>query len=142
MGLRPEEAFRLRWEYVHLDTKHVHIPDGRQPTLGAMCMTARVKSLSEMRYEAQKKPKEGWLFPPGTKSGRAESVKSQHRKALKDSKVKPFVLYSFRHTMLTRLGSAGANAFDIQQVAGHASAEVCASAGREYQTGLRSPGSL
>ena len=125
MGLRPEEAFRLRWEHVHLDAKQVHIPNGKTAYARRdVPMTTRVKALLGMRYEAQKKPKEGWLFPASTKSGRVKSVKTQHRKALKDSKVKPFVLYSFRHTMLTRLGSAGANAFDIQQVAGHTSALI------------------
>ena len=89
-----------------------------------MPLTARVRVLLEMRYEAAKKPKEGWLFPAKTKTGRVESVKSQHRKALKDSKVRAFVLYSLRHTMLTRLGASGANAFDIQKVAGHASALI------------------
>jgi len=82
-----------------------------------------------MRHEAQRKPKEGkpkegWVFPAPTKSERVESVKSQHRKALKDSKVKPFVLYSLRHTMLTRLGESGAEAFTIQKIAGHSSAVI------------------
>jgi len=30
-----------------------------------------------------------------------------------------FVLYSLRHTMLTRLGESGAEAFTIQKIAGH-----------------------
>jgi site-specific recombinase XerD len=34
---------------------------------------------------------------------------------------KPFVLYSLRHTMLTRLGEAGADTFAIQKIAGHSS---------------------
>ena len=36
----------------------------------------------------------------------------------------PDVTISLRHTMLTRLGASGANAFDIQKVAGHASALI------------------
>lgn len=77
-----------------------------------------------MRHEEQGKPKEGWVFPAPTKSGRLDSLKSQHAKALKDSKVKAFVLYSLRHTMLTRLGEAGADAFAIQKIAGHSSIVV------------------
>jgi hypothetical protein len=30
-----------------------------------------------------------------------------------------FVLYSLRHTMLTRLGEAGADVFSIMRIAGH-----------------------
>jgi integrase len=70
-------------------------------------MTRRVKALLEMRFEAQGKPKKGWAFPADRASGRVESLKSQHRRALKGSNVKPFVLYSLRHTMLTRFGAAG-----------------------------------
>jgi site-specific recombinase XerD len=34
---------------------------------------------------------------------------------------KDFVLHSLRHTMLTRLGEAGAEAFTIKEIAGHGS---------------------
>lgn len=66
----------------------------------------------------------------GRKEPKAESAaqytceSGPHAKALKDSKVKPFVLYSLRHTMLTRLGEAGADAFAIQKIAGHSSIVV------------------
>jgi len=66
-------------------------------------------------------PHRAQRFSPPDKSGRLESLKSQHRRVLKDSGVKPFVLYSMRHTMLTRLGEAGADAFAIQNIAGHSS---------------------
>ena len=33
----------------------------------------------------------------------------------------PFRLYDLRHTFLTRLGEAGADAFTIQKMAGHSS---------------------
>ncbi len=85
-------------------------------------MTSRVKALLEMRHDGAGKPKTGWVFPNDeTASGRCDSLKSQHRKALKVSGVKPFVLYSLRHTMLTRLGESGADAFTIQKIAGHSS---------------------
>jgi integrase len=35
-----------------------------------------------------------------------------------------FVLHSLRHTMLTRLGEAGADAFTIMRIAGHSSVTV------------------
>ncbi len=38
--------------------------------------------------------------------------------------MKPFVLYSLRHTMSTRLGESGAEAFTIQKIAGHSSAVI------------------
>ena len=59
------------------------------------------------------------MFPAETKSGHVDRLKGQHAKTLKDSGVKHFVLYSLRHTMLTRLGEARADAFAIQKIAGH-----------------------
>ena len=45
-----------------------------------------------------------WIFPAPTKSGHVEasSLKKQHAAALKASGVAPFVLYTFRHTCITR----------------------------------------
>ena len=49
-------------------------------------------------------------------------TKFQHKKALEDSKVTPFVPYVLRHTALTRFGeAAGNNIFTVAQIAGHTS---------------------
>ena len=50
-----------------------------------------------------------------------DTTKKQHRKALKDSKVAPFVLYSLRHTFLTRLGASGCDVWTLMRIAGHSS---------------------
>ena len=46
----------------------------------------------------------------------------KRREALKLPK--EFVLHSLRHTMLTRLGESGADAFTIMRVAGHSTVVV------------------
>jgi integrase len=128
-AFRPEEVFRMTWENVHFEpaqkAQHGYIFNPFGKTKNAkrnVPMTARVKALLEMRHEKQGRPSEGWVFPADTASDHVDSVKSQHARALKDSKVAPpFVLYSLRHTMLTRLGEAGADAFAIQKIAGHSS---------------------
>jgi len=60
--------------------------------------TPRVRAILEARWENAKHPEEGYVWPATTKSGHVEpsSLKRQHRKALKGSKVRPFVLYSLR----------------------------------------------
>jgi len=131
-GFRPEEVFRMRWENVHFEPAgnarygYIHNPFGKSKQARRnISMTARVKALVEMRHSKQGQPSEGWVFPAETKTGHTDSVKSQHAKALKDSGVRPpFVLYSLRHTMLTRLGEAGADAFSIQNIAGHSSITI------------------
>lgn len=74
------------------------------------------------RDEAHRSGHEGWVFPNDeTASEHCDSLKSQHARALKESKVAHFPLYSLRNTCLTRMGEAGADAFEIQRVAGHSS---------------------
>jgi integrase len=77
---------------------------------------------------ATSRPEEGWVWPGTTRSGHVEpcSLKRQHRKALKLSKVRPFVLYSFRHTFLTRLGESGCDAWTLARIAGHSSISISA----------------
>lgn len=127
-GMRPEEAFRMCWENVHFEPAgkasygYIHNPFGKTKYARRnIPMTQRVRAVLEMRHTEQGHPKHGWLFPANTKSGRVESVKSQHRKALRASGVEPFVLYSLRHTFLTRLGESGGDPFTIQKIAGHSS---------------------
>jgi integrase len=47
--------------------------------------------------------------------------KKQHSKALRLSNVRPFVLYSLRHTFLTRLGESGCDAWTLARIAGDSS---------------------
>src|ERR1700758_4149630 len=66
----------------------------------------------------------GWPAP--TMSGHIEpsSLKKQHRKALRLAGVRPFVLYSLRHTFLTRLGESGCDAWTLARIAGHSSITI------------------
>lgn len=91
-------------------------------------MTPRVRHILEARWEAAGKPAEGFVWPAPTKSGHIEpsSLKKQHGKALKLSKVRPFVLYSLRHTFLTRLGQSGCDVWTLARVAGHSSIAISA----------------
>jgi site-specific recombinase XerD len=73
------------------------------------------------------------VWPAPTKSGHIEpsSLKKQHARAFKtiaeeakknnQKPVRPFVLYSLRHTFLTRLGESGCNVWTLARIAGHSS---------------------
>ncbi len=54
------------------------------------------------------------------------SIYGQHLKALEASKVRPFVLYSLRHTFLTRLGESGCDSWTLARIAGHSSVAISA----------------
>ena len=67
-----------------------------------------------------------WLFPGESENSfPATSLNHQHiriRRLLGLSE--DYVIHSLRHTMLTRLGEAGVDAFTIMRIAGHSSITV------------------
>src|SRR5215469_10682115 len=126
-GLRPEECFRLRWESLTwTNGRHGTLLVTHGKTAAArrvLPMTPRVRKVLETRWECAGEPMEGWVWPAPTRSGHLEgsSIKKQHAKALNGSNVRPFVLYSLRHTFLTRLGESGCDAWTLARIAGHSS---------------------
>jgi integrase len=131
-GMRPEESFRMRWEYVTwLNERNGALLVTHGKTASArrvLPMTPRVRAILETRWFAAGKPEEGWVWPARTRSGHVEpnSIYGQHLKALEASKVRPFVLYSLRHTFLTRLGESGCDSWTLARIAGHSSVAISA----------------
>jgi len=129
-GLRPEECFRLRWDCVNwVNGRHgtFLVTHGKTDAARRVLpMPPRVRFTLEARWEAAGKPAEGWVWPAPTRSGHLESssLKKQHIKALRLSGVRPFVLYSLRHTFLTRLGESGCDAWTLARIAGHSSIRI------------------
>jgi integrase len=74
--------------------------------------------------------------PAPTRSGHIESssLKKQHAKAFEtlrreaakndEKAIRPFVLYSLRHTFLTRLGESGCDAWTLARIAGHSNVSM------------------
>jgi integrase len=131
-GMRPEECFRLRWEDVTwLNGRNGVLLVTRGKTAAArrvIPMTPRVRAVLEARWNAARRPEEGWAWPAKTHSGHVEpsSLRMRHRNALADSNVRPFVLYSLRHTFLTRLGQSGCDVWTLARIAGHSSINISA----------------
>ena len=71
--------------------------------------------------------KSAWVFP-GDSPGApflTSSLDHQHSEVRTALELPDdFVVHSLRHTMLTRLGEAGADAFTIMRIAGHSSVSV------------------
>ena len=131
-GMRPEENARLRWESVSWHIGHcgtLQVTHGKTAAAKRMLpMSLRVQSILKRRWKDAGKPPEGWIWSSETKSGHIEpsTLKKQHRNAIRDSKVRPFVMYSLRHTFLTRLGEAGCDAWTLARIAGHSSIAMSA----------------
>jgi integrase len=139
-GLRPEECFRLQWEAITwTNGRHGTLLVTHGKTASArrvLPMTPRVRGILEARWEAAGKPAEGWVWVAQTHSGHIESssLKKQHAKAFKtleeaaatnkEKAIRPFVLYSLRHTFLTRLGESGCDAWTLARIAGHSNVSM------------------
>jgi len=131
-GMRPEECYRLRWEFITwLNGRHGTLLVTHGKTAAArrvLPMTPRVRSVLEARWGAAGRPLEGYVWPAPSKSSHMEpcSLKKQHAKALRLYRVRPFVLYSLRHTFLTRLGASGCDVWTLARIAGHSSVAISA----------------
>jgi len=141
-GMRPEECFRLRWESVAwVDGRYGSMLVTHGKTAAArrvLPMSPRVRALVESRWNEAGRPEEGWVWPAPTASGHVEpsSLRSNHANTFKtiadeaakrnEKRVRPFVLYSLRHTFLTRLGQSGCNVWTLARIAGHSSIQMSA----------------
>jgi integrase len=139
-GMRPDECYRLRWEdvtWVNGRNGTLLVTHGKTAAARRVLpMTLRVRKVLETRWNDAGKPLEGWLWPADSKSGRIDhsSLKKQHTKAFRTvnqlaqknelPRITPFVLYSFRHTFLTRLGQSGCDAWTLARIAGHSSIAI------------------
>lgn len=121
-GLRPEEAYGLKWHYIR--NGNVENYEGKTPRARrSIPATPRVMEMLERRFESAAAE---WIFPAATKTGHMEqsSIKKLHTAALKDSELKSFVIYSIRHTCLTRWAESGMNPYELMRRAGHADLET------------------
>jgi integrase len=131
-GLRPEECYRLVWDSITWANGRngtLLVTHGKTKAARRMLpMTPRVRHILETRWNATRRPLDGYVWPAPTKTGHLEpsGLKKQHGKAVRLSKVRPFVLYSLRHTFLTRLGQSGCDVWTLARIAGHSSIGISA----------------
>ena len=131
-GMRPDECYRLRWEaltWTNGRNGTILVTHGKTTAARRVLpLTVRARNVLRERWEALARPVEGWVWGAPTRSGHFEksTLKKQHKRALRLSRVRPFVLYSLRHTFLTRLGESGCDAWTLARIAGHSSVAMSA----------------
>jgi integrase len=129
-GLRPEECFRLKWECVTFtkDGGRIFNEHGKSKAARrAVSMTQRVRGILSQRWSAAGEPADGWVFPARKAAvGHIvpNTIYQPHLDAVKRSGVRPFVLYSLRHTFLTRLGQSGCSPWTLAKIAGHSDINI------------------
>lgn len=131
-GLRLGEALNLQWADIHTEPVagshygYLKVRAGKSAyAQRSLPLTQAVREMLERRHSLRSV----WVFPTpndpatarrGDEPYRGTSLDHLHsgvRRAL--GLPREFVLHSLRHTMLSRLGESGADAFTIQRVAGH-----------------------
>jgi integrase len=126
-GLRIGEALALEWADVHLDPGvetrfgYIRIREGKSRNAKrAVSLTGRVKTMLDERRKTASCPLVFATVNHGPYRG--TYLNRLHQKSREKLKLPAdFVLHSLRHTMLTRLGEAGVDAFTIMRIAGHSS---------------------
>src|SRR5262249_10176513 len=131
-GLRISEATSLRWIDVHLEPSgsarfgYLQIREGKSKNAKrSISLTARASSMLKARLGRAVSP---MVFPAARHLDRGcptSIIQHQHQDVREALNLDPeFVIHSLRHTMLTRLGEAGVDAFTIKRIAGHSSITV------------------
>jgi integrase len=129
-GIRPEECHCLRWEHITWEGGRngvLLVAKGKtKAARRVLPMSPRVRTVLEGRWKLAGEPGEGWVWPAETKDGHInhDSLKLQHKTALKLAKVRPFEVYSIRHTFLTRLGESGCDVWTLARIAGHSNISI------------------
>jgi len=122
-GLRPDECHRLDWSDVTLTNGRggkLRVRHGKTAAARRESpLTPRARAILQTKWEAAGRPEEGWIRPAPTKSEHIDhsTLKKQHRRAIQLSGVRPFVLYSLRHSFATRI-SPNVDAWTLCKVMG------------------------
>jgi integrase len=120
-GMRPMEAFSMRWEFWNRGHAYYQNPRGKSkssrrpvPLLGDSTLVL------ERRRLEQGSPAEGWVFPsPRSKTGHINSIKTAFKRARKLAGLpSSMVLYTARHGMGTDLGAV-VSLKEVMEVLGH-----------------------
>jgi integrase len=129
-GLRDGEALALRWPDLHLKPAptakfgYLQVWKGKSAKARrTVSLTARVRDMLASRA---KESSSEFVFPGrGGDPILVTSLDHQHAKVRELLKMpEDFVIHSLRHTMLTRLGLLGVDAFTIMKIAGHSSITI------------------
>lgn len=129
-GLRAGEALALEWRDIHLEPAHggrfgyLQVRDGKSKNARRnVSLTARV---NKMLVNRSLESNSSFVFAGiAGKPFLVTSLCHQHAQVRSDLNLaSDFVIHSLRHTMLTRLGEAGADTFTIKRIAGHSSVTV------------------
>lgn len=119
-GLRPEEAYRLRREDVHLFEGYLHVPFGK--TRAAKRNVPLNKEATKMlAARLEKFGTDVYVFPSKRDAKRPMGmIANTHRRTVERTKLPWFRLYDLRHTFATRAAQSNMDLPTLAGILGHA----------------------
>jgi len=124
-GMRPCEAFAMRWEYVNAEKSIYRNPKGKTKTArrSVPLFDPSGEILARRRME-QGSPVEGWVFPSTSKGGHLVNINKQFTKAREAAGLPDgMVLYTARHGSLTDMAQV-MTLCEVMQIGGHADSKT------------------
>jgi integrase len=124
-GMRPQECFSMRWEYVHWQTKLYINPGGKTSAARRWVpLLYDAVPILEIRHSVQGTPSQGWVFPAESGTGHMMTIHKAFTKARNAAGLpKEVVLYTTRHGHLTDLGAA-LSLQEVMRIGGHSDAKT------------------
>lgn len=120
-GMRKGELLNLRWEHVDFVRGIIHITNTKTDRNRDVPMNSEVR---EIMLGLQPETTEGYVFRNPKTGGKLIDVKKAFNSAVREAGISDFKFHDLRHTAGTRLADAGADAFVIAEVLGHASLQM------------------
>lgn len=139
-GMSQEEVLRLKWTQVDLFRKT--LTTGRKKT-EKRSLNMRTIPLNETAYDILKKRAgtggmSGYVFHDGAGNMiKADRLKKEFRKAVKQSGIAHFRFHDLRHTFATRLAQRGVDLLTISKLLGHKDISTTQRYAHHYVESLR-----
>lgn len=119
-GMRPNECFGMRWEYVNFSAALYLNPKGKTKSARRQIpLLTDAATVLKRRFMVQGGPVQGWVFPAESGSGHMETIHKAFSKARDAAGLpKTIVLYTARHGVGTDLGKV-LSLREVMQILGH-----------------------
>lgn len=120
-GARKGTVLQMRWENVDM-TNGVWVTSSKGKKINRLPLTTY--ALGILRRRKNMTGENPYVFPAASESGHRMNIQDTWTKIRKEAGLDDIVFHTLRHTALTWLSLNRANAFVVQDIAGHSSVEM------------------